>query len=74
MHVLDLIANNPGPKAMTQKAHDILNAGIAAALRHGWVARAPNKAVGYVLTARGKATISSMRTGIPLPPRKEGDE
>lgn len=72
MHILDLIASNPGHKAMSVKAHEILNAGIAAALRNGWVEHAPKKAVGYVLTARGKATLGSMRTGIPLPRRADG--
>jgi riboflavin synthase len=65
---LNLIASNVGD--LTAAGHKILNAGIEECLQLGWVVHDPKKRIGYALTARGKAVMSAMRTGIPLPPVK----
>lgn len=62
---LNLIASQP--RTLTERGHAIINAGIANCLRLGWVVRNPRKATAYELTAKGKATMSAMRTGVPLP-------
>jgi hypothetical protein len=59
-----LIASQP--KQLTASGHAVINAGIAECLELGWAQHAPRKATGYELTAKGKATMSAMRTGVPL--------
>lgn len=62
-----LIASQP--KQLTDRGHAVLNAGIAECLNMGWAQHAPRKATGYALTAKGMATMSAMRTGVPLQTR-----
>ena len=60
---LCLIASNP--KYLTTKGRTVLNAGVSECLKLGWIAYAPKKNLGYMLTAKGKVVMSSMRTGVP---------
>lgn len=61
---LELIGSNG---TLTQKGNDILNRYSKEAFEAGYIKHAPRKLMAWELTAKGKALLSSARTGIPLP-------
>lgn len=60
---LNLIAHNAVP---LRAFEEHFNLQVPKLLADGLIERAPLRKVAYALTARGKAVLSSLRTGVPV--------